>query len=389
MTSLEGIIFEFSAIFIGVAILSSIFLYLKQPMILAYILLGAAVGPGGLRVIDDPEHIRQMSRIGVILLLFLVGLDLQPMKLLGLFRQSSILTIGTSFVFGLVSLLFGLAVGLGPADAGIFGAAMMFSSTVVGLKLVPTTTLHQRRAGELMTSVLLLQDILAILVILFIAGDVGGNVFFVFVLLAGKFVFLCVAALVGVRTVVFPLFIRFDEIQEYMFVLSLGWCFLCAQISHQLGLSHEMGAFVGGLTLGSHKVALVIAIHLKPLREFFLILFFFAVGAGLDFMMDPRLLLAGILFGAALVFLKASLFRFAFQRSGESPALSKQLGARLGQASEFSFLVAFSGVSAGVLSKQGELLIQVTTIATFVLSTYWVVKRFPTPISPDAALRKD
>ncbi len=386
---LEGIIFEFSAIFVGAAVFSSIFLYTKQPMILAYIAVGAIAGTSGFRIIDNPDRIRHISHIGVILLLFLVGLDLQPMKLLGLFKKSAVLTVGTCALFGLISLLFGAAVGLNPIDAGIFATAMMFSSTVVGLKLVPTTTLHQRRAGEVMTSVLLLQDILAILALLFITGEAGGNVFILFSLLVGKFILFCGAAFLGVRFIVFPLFQKFDVIQEYMFVLSLGWCLLCAQTAYYFGLSHEMGAFVGGLTVGSHKVAQLIADHLKPLREFFLVLFFFAVGAGFDFMMAPRMLLAGVLFGATLVVLKVYVFRFAFKRSGESQPLSEQLGVRLGQSSEFSFLIAFAAISSGILSRRAELLIQTTTIVTIVVSTYWVVKRYPTPISTEDPLRQD
>jgi Kef-type K+ transport system membrane component KefB len=389
MGGLEGILYEISAIFVGAAVFASLFLFTKQPMILAYIALGAVAGPAGFGLISEPEHIRQMSNVGVILLLFLVGLDLQPQKLMGLFRESALLTLGTGIAFCLVSSLFALAVGLGVRDAAIFGIAMMFSSTVVGLKLVPTTTLHQRRAGELMTSVLLLQDMFAILAILFITGKGGENVAALFGVLLVKFVLFAAGAFAAVRYVVFRLLERFDEIQEYMFVLTLGWCMLCAQTAHALGLSHEMGAFVGGLTLASHRVALVIAVHLKPLREFFLILFFFAVGAALDFGAAPRLLIAGVLFGGALVFLKSYTFRYAFKAAGESKPLSQQLGARLGQASEFSFLVAFAAASAGALTHQGELLIQVTTIVTFVLSTYWVVRYYPTPISADADLRKD
>lgn len=389
MIGLEGIVFELAAIFVGAAVLASLFLWTRQPIILAYIFAGAAVGPAGFGLIDDPEHIRQMSHIGVILLLFLVGLDLQPKKLLGLFKESAVLTVGTSAVFGLVSFGFGLAVGLALRDAAVFGTAMMFSSTVVGLKLVPTTTLHQRRAGEVMTSVLIIQDVLAILALLFFAGGHGGHVIALFGALLAKFGLFTVGAFVGVRVVLFPLFRRFDVIQEYTFVLTLGWCLLCAESAHLLGLSYEMGAFVGGLSMASHDVAQVIADRLKPLREFFLILFFFAVGAGFNFRMAPGLLLAGAAFGVGLVFVKARLFRFAFRRAGESVPLSKQLGVRLGQASEFSFLVAFAAASAGMLGKRGELLIQSAAIVTFVLSTYWVVRKYPTPISTEEPLRKD
>jgi Kef-type K+ transport system membrane component KefB len=164
---------------------------------------------------------------------------------------------------------------------------------------------------------------------------------------------------------------------------------LWAETAHFLGLSYEMGAFIAGLSIASCKIALVIAERLKPLREFFLILFFFAVGAKLDLRVDLRVLLSAVMFGALLVPLKALVFRFAFQRSGEAPELSRELAVRLAQSSEFSLLLAFAAVSIGVLSDEVAMAIQVTTIVTFVISTYWVVLRHHTPISGSAALRQD
>ena len=194
-------------------------------------------------------------------------------------------------------------------------------------------------------------------------------------------------AFLGVRYVMIPLLKKFDVVQEYTFLATRAWCLLWAETAHILGLSYELGAFVAGISIASCKVALVIAEHLKPLREFFLILFFFAVGARLDLRLDPYLLLSAIAFGVILVPLKAAVFRLAFRSTGESSDLRKELGVRLGQSSEFSLLVAFSALSAGVLSDKGAMVIQVTTIVTFITSTYWVVHRYPTPISNNPSPR--
>ena len=126
---------------------------------------------------------------------------------------------------------------------------------------------------------------------------------------------------------------------------------------------------------------MVIAEHLKPLREFFLILFFFAIGSKIDFRFDPSLLVLAIVLGGALVPLKTVVFRVAFRKTGENPSLSKELAVRLGQASEFSLLVAYSGLAAGLLTDAGAMVIQIATITSIVISTYWVVLRYPTPIS--------
>jgi len=387
--NLDSIIFELGIIIVGAAILGTLFLYARQPILIAYIAIGFAIGPNGFALIRSTDHIENIAHFGVILLLFLIGLNLQPMKLLRIFRKTALLTFGTSLVFGCLSFLFTLLLKFDMHSAVLFGAAMMFSSTVVGLKLVPTTTLHHKRTGEIMTGVLLLQDVLAVLVILFVTGEKSNNVMGTFAILVGKLFVLCLLSFAGVRFVMVPLLKKFDVVQEYTFVATLGWCLLWAEVAHILGISYEMGAFVAGLSIASCQIALIIAEHLKPLREFFLILFFFAVGAELNFQLDIPLVLAGVLFGAVLVPLKAAVFRLAFRKSGESKKLSQELAVRLAQSSEFSLLVIFAALSIGVLSAERAMMVQVTTIVTFIISTYWTVLRYPTPISMNAALRQD
>jgi Kef-type K+ transport system membrane component KefB len=385
----DSSIFELAVVIVGAAVLGTLFLYARQPIIIAYIAIGVVIGPGGLGLIRSTEQIEGMAHIGVILLLFLIGLNLQPARLLGLFKEASLLTFATSIAFALVSALFALAIGLDVVAALVFGAAMMFSSTVVGLKLLPTTTLHHKRAGEIMTSVLLLQDMLAIIVILFLAGEQGGDILSSFIFLILKLASLFILSFLGVRYIMTPLLQRFDVIQEYTFLATLSWCLLWAEVGFLLGLSYELGAFVAGLSIASCNVAIVIAERLKPLREFFLILFFFAVGARLNLNIDMHLLLAAILFGLLLVPFKAMVFRFAFVKVGETSRLSGELAARLAQASEFSLLVTYVAVTAGLLTNDVAMTIQIATIVSIIVSTYWVVMKHPTTISGRSELRQD
>ena len=147
--NLESIVFDLGVIIIGAAVLGTLFLYAKQPIIIAYIAIGVVVGPNGFGLIQATDSIEQISHLGVILLLFLIGLNLQPERLIGLFKETSLLTLFTSLSFALISILFGLLIGFDLNSSLIFGAAMMFSSTVIGLKLIPTTTLHHKRTGEI------------------------------------------------------------------------------------------------------------------------------------------------------------------------------------------------------------------------------------------------
>lgn len=389
--NLAPLIFELCAIVISAAILGTLFLYARQPIILAYIAAGMLIGPNGLELIPNSEHITQIGNLGVILLLFLIGLNLQPKKLIQLFKESSIITLGTCCFFFLSALLFALAIQLPMLDALIIAAALMFSSTVIGLKLIPTTTLHHKHMGQVMTSILLVQDILAISVIIFLnTGGVGGNAILVaFIMMLLKFVALGTLAFLGVRYLILPLFQRFDVIQEYSFVTTLAWCFFWAELSHQVGLSYESGAFIAGISIAVSRVSQAISVHLKPLREFFLILFFFAIGARMDLAASNIYSLLGILFGALLVAIKAWGFTKALSLAHEKPSMTLELGARLSQASEFSFLVAYAAMNAELLSQEASMFIQTATMTTFIISTYWVVKRYPTPISITSNLRQD
>ncbi|WP_459782368.1 cation:proton antiporter domain-containing protein, partial [Photobacterium sp. R1] len=157
-----------------------------------------------------------------------------------------------------------------------------------------------------------------------------------------------------------PLFRRFDVIQEYTFVTALAWCLLWAETGHLAGLSYEIGAFVAGLSIAISRVSQAISLHLKPLREFFLILFFFAVGAKMDITQGGTVLLWGGLFGVLLVAVKAAGFIIALKLANEKAP--KELSARLSQASEFSLLLAYSALTAGLVSDQGMLFIQAATL---------------------------
>lgn len=383
------ILFELAVIMVGAAVLGTLFLFLRQPIVIAYIGIGFALGPGGLGLIKETTHLEQIAHVGVILLLFLIGLNLQPQKLLAIFQKTALLTMLTSLLFALVATGFSLLLQFSLSASLLIGAAMMFSSTVVGLKLVPTTTLHHKRTGEVMTGVLLLQDLLAIMLILLLSGGGSEHPIMEFSLLLLKFTALAIALFLGVRGIMLPLLTRFDVVQEYTFVATLGWCLLGAEAGHILGLSYEIGAFTAGISIASSPVARAIAEHLKPLREFFLILFFFAIGARLNLQIDPLLLTAAVIFGILLVPLKAIIFRKAFEWSGEKPSASKELSVRLSQASEFSLLVILAATNGGWLHEQQGMMIQITTLITFIFSTYWTVLRYPTPISASRNLLQD
>lgn len=381
-------IFQFTLVFIGAACLGTVFLLFRQPIILAYLGLGMLIGPFGFGLIADEPALSEIGQLGIIFLLFVEGLSLPVRKMLKLFRQSLLLTLFTSLAFAVIGAGVVWSCGFAFKESLIVGAALMFSSTLVALKLIPTTALHHQRMGAMMTSVLLLQDILAILFLVILMGHtesspLGGFTPLLTVLILTPLTFWMV------HKVIFPLFKRYDTIQEFIFILSIGWCFLISYLYHIGDASYEIGAFIAGTSLATSPVAYVIAERLKPLREFFLILFFFVVGAQFNWQMSASVFLTGLLLAAILTWVKPIIFKIGYQTSGETPAASRELGIRLGQVSEFSLLVGFSAFQAGVISQNASMLINWTVMLSFAASTIWVVRAYPTPIGGSSPLCKD
>ena len=386
----SSITFSFFLIFTGAAVFASLALYTRQPLIIAYIALGACIGPYGLSLVTDLDLLTDIGHVGIIFLLFLLGLDMQPQALWATLRKSVVVAVFSSCIFLLggcaVAYLFGYSI----IDSLVIGAAMMFSSTIIGIKLLPTTVLHHRHIGELMIGLLLLQDLLAIIVLMVLlsanSGDSMGTTLTVSLL---SLPLLAGAALLIVRFVLLPLITRFDSFHEYIFLLAIGWCLGMAEAASALGLSAEIGAFIAGVTIATSPISQYIAINLKPLRDFFLILFFFSVGARFNLALLYQVLVPAILLSALVLALKPVVYRYLLKGVSEERSMGWDLGFRLGQASEFSLLIAYVAIGGALISEQASLLIQATTIITLLVSSYIVVLNYPTPIAISDHLRRD
>jgi len=241
------LVFSLFLIFSGAAAFATLALYARQALPIAYIVLGIFIGPYGLKLIDNASVIDQMAQIGIMFLLFLLGLDLSPQRLLQMLRKATLITIGTSLVFagvgGGIAGLFGYTLG----ECLLVGAAMTFSSTIIGLKLLPTRTLHHQHTGEIIISILLLQDMLAIAVLLLLDGLGGrGSSVQSLGLLIVTLPMLMGFAYLSSRYVLIPLIRKFDKIREYIFLIAIGWCLCISQVAALLGLSYAIGAFIGG-----------------------------------------------------------------------------------------------------------------------------------------------
>ena len=380
----------FFFIFSGAALLASVALFTKQPLIVAYIGLGVALGPHVGNVLTNVDLLKQMSTIGIIFLLFLLGLDMKPRSLLTTLKKSVVVVAASSAVFFAAGYIIAVSFQFANSDALIIGICSMFSSTIIGIKLLPTTALHHRHIGELLVGILLLQDIIAIIVISLMLSSGGDTT----PLLAISKVFFWIPVLASlsfaaVRFVLLPIIARYDRIQEFIFLLSVGWCLGLAEIAELMGLSREIGAFFAGVSLASSPISQYLALSLKPLRDFFLVIFFCALGASLNIGLLGAVALPALTLAAVMLALKPTAFRFLIRGQSETNKLAWDLGTRLGQISEFSLMIVFVAIANSLVSAQAATVIQVAAIISFVVSSYLVVFRLPNPMAPNPELRRD
>ena len=234
-----GITFTFAAIFLGAAVLSSVALYARQPIIIAYIALGMALGPHGFSLVTDMALVSGAGHVGIILLLFLLGLDMKPVALWNSLRQSTLVALLSTALFAVTGFGVSRLFGFGSQDAVLIGAALIFSSTILGIKLLPTTVLASSPSGGTHDRAAPVSRLDGHLCIGADGRAQGRDNTSLRALLAPLLTLplLGFISWLSVKTVLLGLIKRFDRYHEYIFLLSIGWCLGMAELSIWLGLS--------------------------------------------------------------------------------------------------------------------------------------------------------
>jgi len=378
------------AVIVGVsALLAWVALLVRQPIIIAYVLCGILLGPWGLETVSDTEAVHSISQIGVALLLFMAGLVLHPQRLAQLFRRTAFLTLGGCFAGWVLSFGFLVLWGFAPSESALAAVALMFSSTILITKLLPTTTLHQRHMGAMAIAVLIAQDIIAVGVILVLAAPSGLQGTTEVPLLLATAVILSVVVLLAEQVLLRRMMLAAERFNEVLLLLCIGWCLAVAACAHTLGLTYEVGAFLAGVALARGKLAYVLSEELKPLRDFFLVLFFFVLGAQLDFLAARDIWLPALLLAILIVVTRPLYYAWLMRRLKEKSAFARELGYRMSQASEFGLIICTVATANGKMAASTAQLAQLATVVTMIVSTYLVVMKLPTPIGTLTGLKKD
>lgn len=326
---------------------------LRQPLIIAYLVAGFLVGPAGIGLVEEKETIETISGLGLLLLLFMIGLEIDLRRILGAGRLIGV-TAGVQIaacvaVIGLFFLQVGLPFGASGLDGLYLAVAGALSSTVIIVKI-----LYERRdlytlAGRLTLGVLVLQDLFAIL-FLAVQPNLRNPAVIPLVLSLAGVIFLVAAAFTISRHFLPPLFKTVARLPELVLVGALAWCFVIAGLASMLGLSREMGALVAGVAISTFPYTIDVTAKVTSLRDFFVTLFFVSLGMAIP---EPSLRLLGwaVVFAAVIV---ASRFitvfpTLHFMRQGHRVSFLVSLN--LSQLSEFSVVILALGLKAGHISK--------------------------------------
>ncbi|MGJ4910290.1 cation:proton antiporter [Bradyrhizobium sp. HKCCYLRH2060] len=351
----------------------------RQPSILAYLVAGFAIGPFGTGWVKSQESISVISELGLIFMLFMIGLEIDLKKII---RAGPVILIagGVQLLGGAaLGILFFVAIGMRMGaesyDALYLCVACALSSTVIIVKVLYEKRELDTLPGRITLGVLVLQDVFAIL---FLAvqpslDDLHVSVILLSFARAGTLVAI---ALLLSRYVLPPVFHRIARTPELILLGALAWCFLIGEIAERLHLSREMGSLVAGVSLSTFPYALDVTAKVTTLRDFFITLFFVALGMTIPI---PTLSVVGLALVIAL-FTVASRLLTTFtplymMRQGLRASLLPALN--LAQISEFSLVVIQTGAAAGHLKNGTSSAASFAFVLLAVLSTFVIVRSDP------------
>lgn len=369
----EGTVFGLAFILALAFLISLIARLLKQPLILSYILAGIVLGPSLLNLVKPNPVFNTFSQIAVAFLLFIVGLHLNP-KLLKEIGKSSLIIAFLQIIFtALLGFILFYYLNFDLISSLFIALALAFSSTIISMKLLSDKNQLETLPGRISIIILLIQDLviiflLAVLPILPAGISLTGEI--INILLKGIGLLLLIFVFVSYLLPKVEMYLAKSE--EFLFLFSLVWCFVLAVLFEYLGFNLEIGALIAGISLSGSYFHHEISSRIKPLRDFFVILFFIFLGSQIDYHLfinywQPIIIVSFLVLIIKPVIIMALLGIFNFtKRTGFLT------GVTLSQTSEFSLIFLSMAVSLGYLKGDFLGFLVVVTLIGIAGSTYFV-----------------
>lgn len=367
--------FELAIVLVLSTILGIVFRALKQPLILAYITAGIIVSLLGLFGEIDYAVFDLLSSIGIAFLLFLIGVELKLSDLKYMGRSALYLGLGQIAFTAIVGFVLVSALGFSQIASIYMAIAISFSSTVIIIKLLSEKHDLQSLYGKIAIGYLLVQDFVAIgaLMILSGFGESGAPTAGVLLGIIVKGFLLMGLAYIASKSILKFLFSLTSPSTELLFVSAIAWSFLLSSVAAFFGFSIAIGAFLAGVAIASSPYRIQISARIKPVRDFFIIIFFILLGASMSVgattvLVSQILLLSTfVLLGKPLIML-AIMLTLGFKN--RTAFLSAITGAQI---SEFSLILLSSGVILGHVPQEAMALFAGVGIMTITLSSYLIL----------------
>lgn len=380
---MDNIFFQLTSILIIAGLTAVIISLLKQPSIIAYILTGLIVGPLGYYHLHQKEVFEALGQIGTTLLLFMVGLELDVSQLKRIGRSVLYTGIGQVALTSAAGFLLLRALHFSAGSAWLLALALTFSSTIIVVKLLTEKRDLQSLYGKLVVGIFLTQDVVAILVLIGLSslspGAAGPYANLpIWQNLAMLFVrsLILVLAVSWLSSKVFPKILKIiGQSDELLLVFGLGWALGLATFVALpfMGLTLEIGGFLAGLALAKSAVHYEISARIKSLRDFFIIIFFIALGSQLVFTNAGALSGQALIISAFVLVGNPLIVMLLLAGFGFKPRTGFLAGVTVGQISEFSLILGALGYKLGILSGQELGLLTLVGILTFSLSSYTIL----------------
>jgi Kef-type K+ transport system membrane component KefB len=376
LTACMEIFVEISSIILLVTGVSLIMRLLKQPLIVGYILTGILVGPYALDLIQSKENIEFLSKLGITMLLFIVGLGLNPKVLRETGKISLITGLGQVIFTSAIGYIICRLLGIDNVSSIYVSIALTFSSTIIILKLLTDKGDVDTLYGKIAIGFLLVQDLIATIILIALsslANSEGISPASIVGLLVLKGVAVGIVLTLIAHKILPKVLSFIASTQELLFLFSITWGMIIASIFFELGFSIEIGALVAGAMFSSTPYASEIGSRMKPLRDFLLLLFFVLLGSQMVLDTLPQILLPSIVLSLFVLIGNPIIVIILMNLLGYKRKTGFMAGLTVAQISEFSLILAALGLSLGHINQEMLSLITLVGLFTISGSTYMIL----------------
>ncbi|WP_368669569.1 cation:proton antiporter [Agrobacterium sp. a22-2] len=365
------------AIVVAVAtLLGLLFLWLRQPPLVGFIVAGVALGPTGAGLISNSDNVALLAEMGVVVLLFFIGMELSVKAFVLSLRQALLVTGGQLLAAMLLAVAIGQVIHASVSETIILGFVIGISSTVVAMKMLEEMGVLRANAGRVAVGVLIAQDIAVVPMLIFVAGMGSGEADYVDIAVK---VAVALSLLGGLLwwfghhgKIRVPFAERVEDKIEILALGSLGLCFSAASLSGVAGLSPAYGAFLAGLLVGNSTLRSRVIPVIEPIQSVLLVVFFLSIGLLIDLNFIWANLWRVLLVSLLVISAKTVLNIFLLRRTGSDAQTALIAGLSMAQVGEFSFVLLAAGFSAQAINSELFRLSIAVTAVSLLFSPLWV-----------------